>query len=432
LTQKQSQRRIDLQTPRWAVPLLKPAPYKGAYGGRGSGKSHFFAELAVEECLADPSMSVVCIREIQKSLKFSAKKLIETKIRDMNVGLWFDVQTAEIKRRGLSGDSEGVIIFQGMQDHTADSIKSLEGFRRAWVEEGQNLSARSLELLRPTIRADDSEIWFSWNPDQPDDPVDNFLRGEQPPDGMIVVQANYLDNPFLPEKLLSEAEQDRQRDYEKYQHVWLGGYNTKSDAQIFNGKWVVREFDISKFGDKVKGPRFLPDGPYFGADWGFAQDPTALVRCWIWDGKLWIDYAIGAVGLDITDTNELFCEIPGADTHKIRGDNSRPETISHLRKPWTDSEGKKRNGLNVVPADKWQGSVEDGITYIRTFDQIVIHPRCKPVIHEALNYKYKVDRLSGDILPIVVDKDNHYWDATRYALGPMIKASKGSDLSRWL
>src|SRR5690625_4665962 len=303
---------LEIATPRWAVPLLKPARYKGAKGGRGSGKSHFFAELAVEAMVADPDRRIVGIREVQKSLKFSVKQLVESKIRALGVSHLFDITLTEIRR--LGGD--GIMIFQGMQDHTADSIKSLEGFHTAWVEEAQNLSRRSLELLRPTIRAEGSEIWFSWNPDQSTDPVDALfqdLAGEQyllrsgaiEGDGFALVHVNYLDNPFLPDTLRKEAEEDQMRNPDTFPHGWLGEYDVKSDAQVFNGKWAVEDFDIEALGDKKKGPRFLPDGPYYGADWGFAQDPTVGVRCWIFQNRLYVDYDVGAVGVDITDTAEL-------------------------------------------------------------------------------------------------------------------------------
>ena len=147
---------LKIQTPRWAVPLLKPARYKGAFGGRGSGKSHCFAEMLIEAHIMDQSQSSVCVREIQKSLNQSVKRLIEHKISTMNAGDYFEVQDAVIKSR----HGPGLIIFQGMQNHTADSIKSLEGYDRAWVEEAQSLSQRSLDLCLPTIRKPGSELWF--------------------------------------------------------------------------------------------------------------------------------------------------------------------------------------------------------------------------------------------------------------------------------
>lgn len=421
---------LEIATPRWAVPLLQPARYKGAHGGRAGGKSHFFGELMVEEHVINKNQRSVCIREVQKSLKFSAKSLIEDKIKRLGVEEYFEITGTEIRKR-KHGD--GIIIFQGMQDHTADSIKSLEGFDRAWVEEGQRLSNRSLRLLRPTIvRKEGAEIWFSWNPDQPEDPVDDFFRGSHPPENSVLVKVNYTDNPFITDAILEEAAADYAKDPELAEHVWGGGYNTKSEAQIFSGCWVTREFDIRDFGEPKKGSRFVPAGPYYGLDFGFAKDPTAAVRCWIWDNCLWVDYTIGEVGLDLSDTNEMICEIPEAYKHKIIADSARPETINHLRKPWVDKRGKNRKGLHVVPCEKWSGSIEDGIEFLKSFDKIVIHPRCKGLIYEAYNYKYKVDRLTEEIMPKVEDKDNHYWDALRYALNKLIKSFKGSNLGSWV
>ena len=166
---------LTIETASVFEPLLHPARYKGAYGGRGSAKSHFFAGLLVEENIRR-KVDCVCLREVQKSLKFSVKKLIETKIEDMGAGKYFEVQENQIiSKRG------GVTIFQGMQNHTADSIKSLEAFDIAWFEEAQTASQKSLDLLRPTMRKEGSEIWFSWNPDSKDDPIDQLLRGDNLP-----------------------------------------------------------------------------------------------------------------------------------------------------------------------------------------------------------------------------------------------------------
>jgi len=392
----------ELQTPAWAVPLLGYARYKGAKGGRGSGKSHFFAESIVEECIADPDASVVCIREIQKSLKFSAKKLIEDKIRTMGCADMFDATQTEIRRKG----GHGIIIFQGMQDHTADSIKSLEGFNIAWVEEAQNLSARSMKLLRPTIRDDGSQLWFSWNPDQPDDPVEQFFRN--PPDGTKLVHVNWNDNPFLPKTLYDEMVFDRQNDPDGFAHVWEGAFNERSHAQIFAGKWTVDEFEVNdSYGD-----------PLFGADWGFSQDPTTLVRMYIKDNCLYIDYEFYRIGVEIDDVPNGFRTIPLAERHTIRADSARPETISYL----------KRQGLNVIAAEKWKGSVEDGIAFMRSFRKIIVHPRCGKTQQEFRLYSYKVDKRTGDVLPDIVDKENHIMDSIRYGLQPLIKRSGVGDV----
>jgi phage terminase large subunit len=219
---------LDLVTPAVFEPLLSPSRYKGAWGGRGSGKSHFFAELVIEDALRHPGLRVVCIREVQKTLKESAKRLIEDKIQALGVGAHFECLTTEIRT-----PSGGVILFQGMQDHTAESIKSLEGVDRAWVEEAQTLSARSLSLLRPTIRKEGSEIWFSWNPRRKIDAVDEFLRGD-PPAGATVVQANWRDNPFFPSVLAEERRLDLQRYPDRYEHIWEGGY-----AKAFEGAYYA-------------------------------------------------------------------------------------------------------------------------------------------------------------------------------------------------
>jgi len=386
---------LQIKTPRWSLPLLKPNRIKGAKGGRASGKSHFFGELLVEGIIVNPDLQIVCIREIQKSLKFSAKKLIENKINALGLSHLFEITLTEIRRVG----ADGIIIFQGMQDHTADSIKSLEGFDLAWVEEAQSISKRSLELLEPTIRKPGSELWFSWNPDQPDDPVEVLFN--QTPDATLV-HVNYLDNPLCPDEMIRLAEKTRSADYEKYAHIWLGQFNLKSDKQVFKGKWRVQEFEPHQHWQ-----------PFYGADWGFSTDPTTAVQCYIDNNKLYIRHEAYKVGLELDETADYFKKaIPGIASHVLRGDNARPETISYL----------KRQGLpKIVSVDKWAGSVEDGIQFIRSFDEIIIHPECPMMAEEARLYSYKVNKHTGDIMPDVEDKENHLWDAVRYALQPIIK-----------
>lgn len=396
---------LEIDTPAWAEPLIPPAPYKGASGGRASGKSHFFAELAVEEMVADPSLRFVCIREVQRSLKYSAKTVIEDKILKLGVREHFDVLATEIRRR----NGTGVMIFQGMQDHTADSIKSLEGFGRAWIEEAQSLSQRSLDLLLPTIRKAGSEVWFSWNPDQPTDPVDRFFADGTRPGGAAYVHCDYTQNPWCPERSKAEADRLKRVDPDGYAHIWLGRHNVKSDAIVLANKWAEDEFAPSDWWD----------GPYFGADWGFAQDPTVLVKCWVADGRLWIEHDVGGVELSTAETGALFRKIPGADAHVIRSDSARPETIAALRPL----------GFNTVAAPKWSGSVEDGINHLRSYDKIVIHPRCKGVIDEARLWRYKTDRLTGDVLPKLMSGNDHRWDAVRYALAPLIQKGSATDLA---
>jgi phage terminase large subunit len=207
--------------------LLAPSRYKGAYGGRGSGKSHFFGELLVEICQAEPGTSAVCIREAQRTLAQSSKRLIESKIAALGVGSQFRIFNDKIETPG-----DGIIIFRGMQDHTADSIKSLEGFRIAWVDEAQTLSTRSLSLLRPTIRAKGSELWASWNPRRKLDAIDDFLRAKKPPDS-IVVNANWRDNPWFPAVLEDERKTDLSLYPDRYDHIWEGDYIRAFEGAYF-------------------------------------------------------------------------------------------------------------------------------------------------------------------------------------------------------
>jgi PBSX family phage terminase large subunit len=228
---------LDVPVARWARPLLEPSRYKGASGGRSSGKSHFFAGLAVGEMVCDPDLRFVCIREVQRSLKHSAKSLVEYKIKKLGVSGLFHIMEREIRRVGGSG----VMIFEGMQDHTADSLKSLEAFSRAWVEEAHRLSERSMRLLLPTIRTPtrldelsgrSSEIWFSWNPENPTDPVDKFFRSN--PEGAVHAHSTYLDNPFCKPEMVAEAERLKRVDPVDYEHVWLGGYFVGGSGRVYS------------------------------------------------------------------------------------------------------------------------------------------------------------------------------------------------------
>lgn len=208
-------------------PLLQPARYKGAWGGRGGGKSHFVAGKIVEDSLAEPGESAgeglrtVCIREVQRDLAQSSKALIESKIREFGLG---ERDGFKVFRDHIETPGDGVMIFKGMQDYTAESIKSLENFKRAWCEEAQALSARSLQLLRPTIRTPGSELLFTWNPTRKNDPVDVLLRGEQQPSGAAVVKALWRDNPWFPADLEQERLDDLRIQPEQYEHIWEGGY----------------------------------------------------------------------------------------------------------------------------------------------------------------------------------------------------------------
>lgn len=402
---------LTIETPRWAIPLTSPARYKGAYGGRGGGKSEFFCELGLEDAVRFPGdagegLKLVCIREIQKSLKFSAKSLIERKLIEMGLG---EKDGFKVHKEVIETPKDGIIIFQGMQDHTADSIKSLDGFHRAFCEEAQSLSAFSLSLLRPTLRWEserlglESELWFAWNPRFETDAVDVFFRKEKPPAGAVVVPVSYLDNPWFPKVLREEMEYDKARDPDKYIHVWLGGYQKNSEARVFKN-WKVEEFES-------------PAGAIFrlGADWGFSVDPSVLIRAHIDGKKLYIDYEAYRVGCDIDFLPDLFRSVPEAEKWPITADSARPETISYMQ----------RHGFpHITPAIKGPKSIEDGVEFLKSYD-IIVHPRCRHTIDELTLYSYKVNE-AGIVLPILEDKHNHVIDALRYACEAARKVSPKS------
>jgi phage terminase large subunit len=428
------------------------ARYLGAWGGRGSGKSHFFAEQLIGKAIykynkMGKGLRWACLREIQKSLSQSVKLLLEDKIKAMGVGHYFDVREDRIKTPG-----GGLFLFQGMQNHTAESIKSLEDFDGAWFEEAQKASERSLTLLRPTIRKfcpvmGWSQIMFSWNAQSEKDAVEKLLRPRNQgnkidprllPERAVVVKANYMDNPFFWDNpvLVAEMKYDRRRDYERFKHVWLGHYQTRSEARVFKNI-VVQDFDTPK------GMRYG-----FGCDWGFAQDPTVLLRGFEAYGgdnkqRLYIDREAWGIGIEIDHTPAFFAGsdlIDGPfdpDTGRVtrvlrtnprwqnpRGykgveeallwpiiaDSSDPQNISYMRRHGFDK---------MVGAIKGPNSVEQGITFLQKYEEIVIHETlCPHAADEFQSYSYKIDKQTDLILNELQQDKNHTIDSGRYMVEP--------------
>ena len=246
---------LQIKTAKVFEPLLEPARYKGAYGGRGSGKSHFFAEKLIEDSLAEPGecgegLRSVCIREVQKDLAQSAKLLVEQKINAFRLT---EADGFRIYRDVIQTPGDGIIIFKGMNDYTADSIKSLEGFKRGWWEEAQTATAHSLMLYRPTLRADGAERWFSWNPRRKVDPVDQLFRGGEVPSGSIAVRANWRDNPFFTAELEMERQDTRRTNPEQYEHIWEGDYVT-----VIEGAYYAEHITAARAAGRI-GHHVQPD-----------------------------------------------------------------------------------------------------------------------------------------------------------------------------
>lgn len=372
--------------------------YRGAYGGRGSGKSFTFAKMAAIWGYVEP-LRILCARELQVSIKDSMHAEIKNAIRSEPwLAAGYDVGENYI--RGHNGTE---FIFKGLR-HNMSSIKSMAQIDLCIVEEAEDTPEYSWLELEPTIRAPKSEIWVIWNPKKDGSPTDLRFKKSQPPRSKFV-EMNWSDNPWFPPEL-DEQRQHNMSTMEDamYRHVWEGEYLQHSKAQVFSGKYQQKEFE----------PQSDWDGPYFGSDFGFAQDPTTAVKCWVYGGDLYIEYECGKIGLELDHTADFIKRnIPGAESHIMRADSARPESISYL----------KRNGLpKMTGVKKWSGSVEDGVEHIKSYGTVYIHPRCTGALSEFRNYSYKVDRLSGDILPVIVDADNHYIDAIRYALNPLIQS----------
>jgi len=361
--------------------------YRAFYGGRGSGKSHNFAQAAIIDAAQRP-LRIGCYREIQKSIRDSVKRLLDDKIVACGLQNFYESTDTEIR-----GPNGSLFIFNGLRSNP-DAVKSTEGLDRAIVFEADKVSQRSWDLLIPTVRKNGSEIWAEWNPNLETDPVNLMFRGpDGPPPGSIVRQVNWDKNPFFPEVLRRELEWDKSRDLEKYNHIWQGQYQTHSELRVFKN-WIVEDFE------RPKGTLFR-----FGADWGFSVDPTVLIRCDIDGNRLYIDYEAYQIGCEIVNMPTLFMSVPESERWPIIADSSRPETISHMQK----------NGFPKMQATvKGAGSVDEGIQFLQSFD-IVVHPRCKHTIDELTMYRYKIDPLTQKSTNVLEDKNNHVIDALRYA-----------------
>ena len=378
---------MTIQLPKWSECLFdESARYIAVKGGRGSGKSRSVATALNLRAAAKP-LRILCVREIQKSIRDSSKRLLDDDAERNGLSSFYTSLETEV--RGANGS---LFLFAGLRSNI-DSIKSMEGIDICWVEEAQSVSKTSLETLIPTIRKPGSQIIFTWNPKHETDPIEEmFGRDDLPPDTRLKT-VNYVDNPWFPEVLSKEANYDLKRDPEKYNHVWMGGYLRNSESRVFRN-WTVEEFEA-------------PADALFrlGADWGFASDPSVLVRCHIVGRKLFIDYEAHMVGCEIMDLPSLFMSVPGAEKWPITADSARPETISHMR----------QHGFpKIQAAVKGPKSIEDGIEWLKSFD-IVVHPRCRHTIDELTMYSYKTDPLTQLVLPLLEDKNNHIIDALRYA-----------------
>lgn len=425
---------VDLPIPAKLVPVFakEGVRYRGAFGGRGSAKTRTFAMMSAVKAYqaAEQGISgvILCGREFMNSLEESSMEEVKQAIRSIPwLNDYFDIGEKYIRTKCKRVN----YVFCGLR-HNLDSIKSKARILLAWVDEAESVSDLAWKKLRPTVRESGSEIWVTWNPEKDGSATDKRFR-KTPPKNSIIVEMNYNDNPWFPDVLEEERLDDlNSLEYSDYAWIWEGAYLESSDKQVLANKYVVQSFPDNLW---QKADRLL-----FGADFGFAKDPNTLVRMFMLDRNLYIEYEAYGAGVELNDMwkfyagkdgatdkqlsewevtdDAKFAGIPEARKWPIKADNSRPETISHI----------KKQGFNISAAKKWQGSVEDGITHLRGFKQIIIHPRCKETAKEARLYSYKTDRITGEVLPVIEDKNNHCWDAVRYGLDGYITQKSNAGL----
>lgn len=396
--------------------LLYPRRFKVFYGGRGSGKTANVVSYLIEKARFRNSR-VGCFREIQNSIKESSYAELVDEINRKGHTQEYRCVDGEITHH----TTRSKFVFRGLWRNIT-AIKGMAGLTDVFCEESENISQVSWDTLIPTVRAAGSEIIIVFNPNKETDPtwtnfvepyIDKMVDGIYQDDDIVVVNVNYVHNPWFTEELKQHMNQMKVVDYDRYLWVYEGKFNKRSDEQVFGGKWRIDNFEVK--------PEW--HGPYFGMDFGFSTDPTAMVEVYIEElpggrRNIYINREYGKVGLEITDTPAAMEQsFPMAKRARWYADCARPETISHI----------KRSGFDIHPCTKWPGSVEDGVTWLRGCDSIIIHERCKEMQNEAAMYSYKVDKLTGNVLTDIVDAYNHYWDAVRYALNDHI-VQRGSGM----
>jgi phage terminase large subunit len=396
---------VDVKLPQKILDTFGPPrgayQYRVAKGGRGSGKSVGAATVALVWGFIEP-LRILCVRQFQNSIRDSFYAELTTAL---DLYPWL-ADHYTVTKESITGKNGTQFIFKGL-DRNPQSIKSLAKIDLTIVEEGEDIPEQSWVNLEATIfRQPKSELWAVYNPRKENSPVDTrFVKNKAPKS--IVTDINYTDNPFFPAGLETLRQRDREVfDPATYAHIWEGAYLKNSKAQVFHGKYECKSFE----------PADGWDGPYQGLDWGYSQDPTAMIRAYIHDECLYISHESGDVGIELDD---VIKHIPCDDWNRFvtRADSAQPSMISHVR----------RKGMTRIEgAKKGKGSVEDGIQFIRSFRRIIIHPRCKKTLDEFNTYSWKIDRLSGDILDVPVDAHNHWIDALRYALEPIMKRARVS------
>ena len=363
-------------------------------GGRGGAKSEALAALGILESFIDDGV-ILCCREIQRSISDSLYASLISAIYKYQYESYFKILNNEITNL-LTGAR---FIFVGLKSNIT-SIKSINKLRVVLVDEAENVTDNSWSYLRPTPRYGHVRFYVVFNPRFEQDATwQQFIVNKD--NRTLHINISYKDNPWFPEALERQRQRDLRGDAGRYAWIWEGQFLQISDNSILAKKLKVLDFEITKeFGT-----------PYIGIDWGFSVDPTAIIECYHYNDCLYITNAAAKVGLELDDTAKyLINNAPNVLKYTSRADSARPETISKV---------KKEIPL-ITACNKWKGSVEDGVVFLQSFNAIYIHPNAEACYGELSAYSYKTDD-SGEPTTIIQDADNHYADALRYAIEPIIK-----------
>lgn len=372
-------------------------------GGRGAAKSQALAAIGILESYIDDGV-ILCCREIQKSVSDSIYSMLVSYIEDKGLDKDFKILNTSITNIRTGAE----FIFAGLKSNIT-SIKSINKLRVVLVDEAENVSQNSWDILLPTPRYGAVRIYVVFNPRFEDDPTyQEFVAKND--DRKLVIDIQYTDNPWFPPSLERQRQRDAKGDAGRYAWIWKGKFLQITEASILAKKLVTREFEVDdSYGD-----------PLIGIDWGFSNDPNAVTESYVKDNTLYIRNAAKKVGLELDDTAEwLVKHVPKIKRYTSRADNSRPETISKVKHD-------KENPIPLIKGcKKWKGCVEDGIAQLQSFDEIVIHPDAEECKAELTAYSFKKDKFD-EITAIPLDLDNHFADSLRYGIEPHIGRGKKS------
>ena len=375
-------------------------------GGRGSTKSTFAAQEIILNLISDSNANAIAFRKTGNTLRDSILPTILFAVDKFQKTHKFDhiKSPTEITYKPTGQK----ILMRGLDDEAKiKSIKAQRGyFKILWFEELQEFSGmEEIRSVRQSVsRGGEKFITiFTFNPPRnPNHWIYTELKYKNP--DRFIHHSHYEQVPrhWLGEEFFKIAERLKANNFEAYQHEYEGIPVGNPEEIIFSGCYEVKDFETPPE-HMMYQERF-----FFGADWGFANDPTTLIRCFIMDDCLCIDHEVYGYHTEIDDIPELFKKVPQSKEWNIYGDCSRPETISYVA----------RNGYNIEGASKWENSVVDGIEYLKSFKKIIIHERCTNILQEFQNYSYKIDRQTKEVLPKVNDTAgwDHGIDAVRYAL----------------